>query len=56
MTNRTIIKFTLALVGIVLFGASIRLGDDRLRWAGIAFVAVAALLRFWKDRTPGSGE
>lgn len=48
MTSRTIIKIALALAGIVLFGAGIRLNQDGLRWAGLALVAVAWLLRFWK--------
>ncbi len=48
MTSRTVIKLTLALGGLVLFGAGIRFNADALRWTGIALVAVAWLLRFWK--------
>lgn len=48
MTSRTTIKITLALSGIVLFGAGIRLNQEGLRWAGLALVAVAWFLRFWK--------
>ncbi|MFA6168232.1 MAG: hypothetical protein WC700_16540 [Gemmatimonadaceae bacterium] len=48
MTSRTTIKLALALSGIALFGAGIRLHADAYRWAGIALVAVAWLLRFWK--------
>jgi len=55
VTKLTSIKITLAIVGIALFGAGMRLGDQRLRFAGLACVAVAALLRFWKDRRPGDG-
>ncbi len=40
------LKLGLAVVGIVLFGYGIRADDERLRWAGIAFLAVAAILRF----------
>ncbi|MHB1311451.1 MAG: hypothetical protein ACYC3L_05485 [Gemmatimonadaceae bacterium] len=55
MTNRTTIKLSLALAGIALFGAGIRWDNQTLRWAGTAVVAVAALLRFWKGRTPRGG-
>ena len=48
MTSRTTIKIALALAGIVLFGAGIRLNQDGLRWAGLGLVAVAWFLRFWK--------
>jgi hypothetical protein len=48
MTLRTTIKLTLALGGLVLFGAGIRFGNDTLRWTGIAMVGVAWVLRFWK--------
>lgn len=48
MTSRTTIKIALALAGIVLFGVGIRFNADPYRWAGIALVAVAWLLRFWK--------
>ena len=41
-------KIVLALVGLVLFGAGVRLERGDLRFAGIAFVAVAWLLRFVK--------
>jgi len=49
MTLRTILKVSFALGGIILFGASIRFNDDRLRWAGLGCVAVAWFLRFWKE-------
>jgi uncharacterized membrane protein len=48
MTSRTTIKLALALCGVALFGVGIRLNADAYRWAGIALVAVALLLRFWK--------
>jgi len=56
MPSRTTIKLTLALAGIALFGAGIRLGNNSLRWAGLACVAAAWFLRFWKDRTSGPVE
>lgn len=48
MPTLTSIKLSLAAAGIILFGIGIKTGDDRLRWFGIAFVAVAWLLRFLK--------
>ena len=56
MTLRTTIKLTLALGGLLVFGAGIRFGNDTLRWAGIAMVGAAWVLRFWKEHadTPGS--
>ena len=50
MTNRTTIKLALALVALTLFGASIRWENNALRWAAIACVAVAFLLRFWREK------
>jgi len=49
MTPRTIIKVTLALGGLVVFGVGIRLGNETLRWTAIALVAAAWMLRFWKS-------
>jgi len=49
MTSRTTVKIALALAGIALFGAGIRLNAEPYRWAGIALVAMAWLLRFWKE-------
>jgi hypothetical protein len=50
MSNLTRAKVALALVGLVLFGAGVRLERSELRWAGIAFVVVAWLLRFARRR------
>ncbi len=52
MTLRTIIKVALALGGIVLFGAGLRMDVGALRWAGLACVAAAWLLRFSRDVPP----
>ncbi|MDP1891153.1 MAG: hypothetical protein Q8K55_09690 [Gemmatimonadaceae bacterium] len=49
MTSRTTIKIALVLAGIALFGVSVRFNAEAYRWAGIALVAVALLLRFWKE-------
>lgn len=48
MTSRTTIKIALALSGIALFGVGVRFNANPYRWAGIALVAVAWLMRFWK--------
>lgn len=53
MTPLTTIKLTLALAGIILFGASIRFEAPGLRWGGLGCVAVAWLLRFSKGGGPG---
>ena len=48
MSTLTRAKIVLALVGLLLFGAGARLDRRELRYAGIAFVAAAWLLRFVK--------
>ena len=40
------LKLGLTVVGVVLFGYGVRADDVRLRWVGIAFLAVAVILRF----------
>ncbi len=47
-------KIALALIGLVLFGAGIRLERTELRWIGLAFVVAAWLLRFVR-RKAGEG-
>ena len=56
MTALTTMKLSLALAGILLFGASIRFEMPAFRWAGLACVAAAWLLRFRKppERDPES--
>jgi membrane protein implicated in regulation of membrane protease activity len=46
------LKLVLAIAGIVLFLAGVRTGLTVLRWAGIAVVAAAFLLRFLPRREP----
>lgn len=50
MTPLTRIKLLVAAAGVSAWGMGVRLGDDRLRWGGIALLAVAFLLRLVKDR------
>jgi hypothetical protein len=47
-------KVVLALAGLVLFGVGVRLERTELRWAGLAVVVAAWLLRF--VRPPNAGE
>jgi hypothetical protein len=39
------LRLVLAAIGLILFIYGVRTGDERMRWAAIAFVAVAVLLR-----------
>jgi hypothetical protein len=50
MTPFTIAKLALMLVAAVLLGWGIRTDDAALRWAGIAFLFIALILRFFKPR------
>jgi hypothetical protein len=45
MTRLTIIKLVLLLVGLLVFAYGVRENLAEVRWAGIAFVAAALLLR-----------
>ena len=46
-------KLALALAGMLVFFTGAKLGLGWLRWAGVALVAVAWLLRFYKGRDTG---
>jgi hypothetical protein len=46
VTTLTRAKIALALIGVVLFGAGVRLERNELRWIGLGFVVGAWLLRF----------
>ena len=53
MTPLTTLKITLAVVGVMVFGYGVRADSTGIRWAGIALVAAAVVLRFVPgDRTP----
>lgn len=50
MTPITTAKLILALTAAILLGFGIRSDDPALRWAGIAFLAAAVVLRFIRPR------
>jgi hypothetical protein len=52
-TKLSLAKLGFAVAGIATFGVGVRVDDSRIRWVGIAFVAVAWFLRFAGPR-PGS--
>jgi hypothetical protein len=49
-------KIALALIGLVLFGAGVRLERGEVRWMGLGFVVAAWLLRFAGPRTSRHSE
>lgn len=53
MSALTRVKIALALTGLVLFGAGVRLERQELRWVGLGFVIVAWLTRFARARRDG---
>jgi len=48
MTPFTIAKLALMLIAAVLLGWGIRTDDSALRWAGIGFLFIALILRFFR--------
>jgi len=52
MTTITKVKMVFVGVGLALFAVGIRLDDARFRYAGIACVAIAWVLRFARTRAP----
>jgi glucose dehydrogenase len=56
VTTLTRVKVALALIGLLLFGAGVRLERIELRWAGLGFVVVAWLLRFIRQRKAAESE
>jgi hypothetical protein len=52
MTPFTIAKLALILIAGILLAWGIRTDDNALRWAGIAFLFIALILRFFKPGTP----
>ena len=52
MSPFTTAKLALMLIAAVLLAWGIRADDAALRWAGIAFLFLALILRFFKRRKP----
>lgn len=50
------VKLVMTLVGIGVFGAGIRWDQAGVRWAGIAVVAAAWVLRFAKRDRPADAD
>jgi hypothetical protein len=48
-------QLALSVIGLIVWGYGTRLDDPRVGWAGVALIAVAALLRFAKRRSPPEG-
>ena len=46
----TMAKIALALIAAILLGWGIRNDDSALRWAGMAFLFIALLLRFFQPK------
>ena len=45
MSLEMLVRFALLVVGLLVFGAGIRNGNDVLRWTGIVLVAAALVIR-----------
>jgi hypothetical protein len=52
MSPFTTAKLALMLIAGALLAWGIRTDDAALRWAGIGFLFIALILRFWKPRKP----
>jgi uncharacterized membrane protein len=52
MNPITIAKLALMLIAALLLAWGVRTDDSALRWAGIAFLFIALILRFFKPRNP----
>lgn len=52
MTTITKVKMVCVGIGLALFAVGLRLDDARFRYAGIACIAIAWVLRFARTRAP----
>ena len=48
--RRTEAQLVLLLIGVIVWGYGQRIDDNRLTWIGLAFFAVATILRFFKPK------
>jgi hypothetical protein len=54
MMTLTWVRFALAAVGLFIWVYGYQADDATIRWVGIAFLAVAVLLRFMPRRPPSA--
>lgn len=54
MTPLTRIKLLVAATGLCVWGVGVRLGEERLKWGGIALLAISVLLRLFREEPPSS--
>jgi hypothetical protein len=52
VTRLTAAKLGIGAVALALWGVGVRLGDERLKWAGIALLVAAFFLRFLNPKPP----
>ena len=52
MSPFTIAKLALMVIAAILLAWGIRTDDTVIRWAGILFLFIALILRFFKPRKP----
>lgn len=52
MSPFTIAKLALMLIAMILLGWGIATDDNAIRWAGVLFLFIALVLRFFKPRKP----
>lgn len=52
MSPFTLAKLALMLIAAVLLAWGIRTDESAIRWAGIFFLFIALILRFFKPRKP----
>lgn len=55
MTTLSWIKVAIAVLGITIWSFGYQRDDSTLRWIGIAVIAAAALLRFYKPTRRNGG-
>ena len=53
MNRYTQLKLALAVIGLIVWGYGYRVDSSPLRWIGIAFLAVAVILRLLPKRLRG---
>jgi len=56
MTRLTRVKLIVAAAGVSIWAVGVRVGDERLKWAGIAILVAAFLLRLLNDRPGASSD